>query len=258
MTSTTGSSSPTEPGATATVDVRRAAERFPTDLGWLDSKHSFSFGGHFDPDNVGHGLLIVSNDDVVAAGGGFGTHPHRDMEIVTWILDGELEHRDSAGNEGVLYPGLAQRMSAGRGIFHSEMNHSQTEPVHFVQMWVVPDTAGVEPGYAQRDVNAELDGGGLVAVASGQGHETAIPIHQRDAVMWVARLSEGESVDLPDNRFVHVFVAKGAAQLGGSAVTTSTALSTGDAVRLTDAGTLSLTATEPSEVIVWESSQSAR
>ena len=135
MTSTTGSSSPTEPGATATVDVRRAAERFPTDLGWLDSKHSFSFGGHFDPDNVGHGLLIVSNDDVVAAGGGFGTHPHRDMEIVTWVLDGELEHRDSAGNEGVLYPGLAQRMSAGRGIFHSEMNHSQTEPVHFVQMW---------------------------------------------------------------------------------------------------------------------------
>ena len=256
MTSPTGANSPTAAGSpigtTATIDIRRAADRYPTDLGWLDSKHSFSFGGHFDPDNVGHGLLIVSNDDVVAAGGGFGTHPHRDMEIVTWVLDGELEHRDSAGHEGVLYPGLAQRMSAGRGIFHSEMNHSQMEPVHFIQMWVVPDTAGVEPGYAQRDVNAELDEGGLVAVASGQGHETAIPIHQRDAVMWVARLSESESVELPDNRFVHVFVAKGAAQLDGEP------LATGDAVRLTAAGAVSLTATEPAEVIVWESSQSAR
>ena len=103
----------------SSIDIRRASDRFPTDFGWLDSKHSFSFGNHFDPSNVGHGLLIVSNDDVVAAGGGFGAHPHRDMEIVTWVLEGELEHRDSAGHEGVLYPGLAQRMSAGRGIAHS-------------------------------------------------------------------------------------------------------------------------------------------
>jgi quercetin 2,3-dioxygenase len=237
----------------SSIDIRRASDRFPTDFGWLDSKHSFSFGNHFDPSNVGHGLLIVSNDDVVAAGGGFGAHPHRDMEIVTWVLEGELEHRDSAGHEGVLYPGLAQRMSAGRGIAHSEMNHSKTHPVHFIQMWVVPDTAGVEPGYAQRDVNAELAAGGLVAVASGQGHDTAISIHQRGAVMWVARMSNGESVTVPDAAYVHVFVAKGAVDLDGQALTT------GDAARLTDAGTLGLTASaDDTEVIIWESDAQAR
>ncbi len=237
----------------SSIDIRRASDRYPTDFGWLDSKHSFSFGNHFDPTNVGHGLLIVSNDDVVAAGGGFGTHPHRDMEIVTWVLEGELEHRDSAGHEGVLYPGLAQRMSAGRGITHSEMNHSRTEPVHFIQMWVVPDTVGVEPGYAQRDVNAELAAGGLVAVASGQGHDTAISIHQRGAVMWVARMANRDSVTVPDAAYVHVFVAKGAVDLDGES------LATADAARLTDAGALTLTASaDDTEVIIWESDAQAR
>lgn len=255
----TTSTTPPSPDATTNagrIDVRRAADRYPTDLGWLESQHSFSFGRHFDPDNVGHGLLIVSNDDTVAPGGGFGAHPHRDMEIVTWVLDGQLEHRDSAGNEGVLYPGLAQRMSAGSGITHSEMNHSATEPVHFVQMWVVPDTAGVEPGYAQRDVNDELDRGGLVAVASGQGHETAISIQQRDAVMWVARLDTDESVDLPDAAFVHLFVAKGAGRLGD--VDSGDALAVGDAARLTDVSSLSFVASESTEIIVWESASAAR
>jgi redox-sensitive bicupin YhaK (pirin superfamily) len=233
------------------IDIRRADERFHTDLGWLDSRHSFSFGHHHDPRNTGHGLLIVSNDDRVAAGGGFGTHPHRDMEIVTWVLDGELAHRDSTGTDGVLYPGLAQRMSAGRGILHSEMNHSRTLPVHFVQMWVVPDTAGIEPSYEQRDMNDALAHGGLVPVASGHGHEGAIHIHQRGAAMWVGRLQPGEQVDVPDAPFVHVFLARGSATFDGIL------LAAGDAVRLTAGGTRPLAAgADGAEVIVWESDRS--
>ena len=231
---------------TPTIDVRRAEQRYVTDLGWLDSKHSFSFGPHYDATNTGHGLLIVSNDDIVAPGGGFGTHPHRDMEIVTWVLDGELEHRDSAGNEGVIYPGLAQRMSAGRGITHSEMNHSKTAPVHFVQMWVVPDTAGIDPGYEQLDVNEALDAGGLVEVASGRGADGAIKLHQAGAAMSVARLAEGDGIEVPDGPFVHVFVARGTVRLGDDE------LGQGDAVRLSSAGALDLTATSDAEVIVWE------
>ena len=120
-----------------TVDVRRADTRAHTKTDWLDSRHSFSFGSHYDPDNTHHGLLLVSNDDRVRAGTGFGTHGHKDMEIVTWVLSGRLEHDDSAGNHGELYPGLAQRMSAGRGIRHSENNPSPHEDVHFIQMWAV-------------------------------------------------------------------------------------------------------------------------
>ncbi len=227
------------------IDIRRADQRFHTDLGWLDSKHSFSFGRHYDPGNVGHGLLIVSNDDIVAPGGGFGEHGHSDMEIVTWVLDGELEHRDSAGNEGVIYPGLAQRMSAGRGITHSEMNHSQTEPVHFVQMWVVPDQPGIEPGYEQLDVADRLEPGRLVPVASGRGDEGTITIHQAGAVMYVARLGGGDEVDLPDAPFVHLFVARGEFALNGDS------LAAGDAARLTGAGALPVSASEDSEIIVW-------
>src|SRR3954470_20340344 len=129
---------------TPTIDVRPAASRDHTSIDWLDSRHSFSFGPHWNPANTGHGLLIVSNDDRVRAGSGFSTHPHRDMEIVTWVLDGELEHKDSEGNKGVLYPGLAQRMSAGTGIWHSEMNPSAEKDVHFIQMWVLPDTESVK------------------------------------------------------------------------------------------------------------------
>jgi redox-sensitive bicupin YhaK (pirin superfamily) len=228
------------------VDVRPAASRFHTQLDWLDSWHSFSFGSHHDPRNTGHGLLIVNNDDVVRAGGGFGTHAHRDMEIVTWVLQGELAHRDSTGTDGVIYPGLAQRMSAGSGIRHSEMNASATADVHFVQMWVLPDTPDIEPGYEQRDLDDALGGGGLVVVASGQGHEGAVAIHQRDAVLSIGRLDAGDAVAVPDAPHVHVFVAVGAAELEG------TALATGDAARLTDAGSLPLTAgTDGTEVIVW-------
>jgi redox-sensitive bicupin YhaK (pirin superfamily) len=236
---------------TPTIDHRPADSRFHTDIGWLDSWHSFSFGEHYDARNTGHGLLIVSNDDRVAPAGGFGTHGHRDMEIVTWVLDGELEHRDSTGTHGVIYPGLAQRMSAGSGIRHSEMNHSSTEPVHFVQMWVVPDEYGIEPGYEQLDVNDRLAAGGLVAVASGRGHAGAVTIHQQGAVMWVGRLGDGEAVTLPDAPYVHVFAARGDVRLG------DTTLREGDAARLSSAGPLELVADGDAEVIVWESAAAA-
>jgi redox-sensitive bicupin YhaK (pirin superfamily) len=190
----------------------------------------------------------VNNDDVVGARTGFSTHPHQDMEIVTWVLDGELEHRDSVGHRGVIYPGLAQRMSAGTGIWHSEMN-PRAGDVHFVQMWVLPDTERVDPSYEQLDVNADLDRGGLVPVASGRGHDAAIRIRQRDAVLWAGRLGPGEVVAVPDARWAHLFVARGTATLGGAG-----ALSEGDAVRLTGAGSPTLTAGADggAEVLVWE------
>jgi quercetin 2,3-dioxygenase len=232
---------------TAAIDVRRADSRPRTSVGWLDSRHSFSFGGHYDPGNTHHGLLLVSNDDRVAAGTGFSTHPHRDMEIVTWVLSGRLEHKDSEGNRGELYPGLAQRMSAGTGIWHSEMNPSSTEDVHFVQMWVLPDTERVDPGYEQLDVNRELDRGGLQAIASGRGHDAAISLRQRDAVLWGGRLRAGESVGVPEGRHAHLFVAAGAVDLAGAGQ-----LVEGDAARLVRAGAPTLTAgPEGAEVLIW-------
>ena len=232
---------------TSTIDVRRSADRFPTEFGWLHSHHSFSFGHHYDPDNTHHGLLLVSNDDRVDPGTGFETHPHKDMEIVTWVLDGQLEHKDTLGNTGMLYPGLAQRMTAGAGIWHSEKNPSKVEPVHFVQMWVLPDTDSVDPGYQQLDINAELDRGGLVPIASGQGHDAAISIHQRDAVLWGGRLKPGEQVSVPDAPHVHLFVAVGSAALEGAGD-----LAEGDAVRLTGAGDPDLVAgPDGAEVLIW-------
>ena len=230
-----------------TIAVQKAADRFHTDIDWLDSKHSFNFGGHYRAGDEGHGLLLVNNDDTVAAGGGFGTHGHRDMEIVTWVLSGTLEHHDSEGNNGVLYPGLAQRMSAGRGIRHSEMNASDSEPVHFVQMWVLPDTAGVDPGYEQLDINEALAGGQLVPIASGKGHEGAVKIHQRDAVLWGGRLAAGATVELPSDEHVHVFVA-----LGDGSLSDGPSLETGAAVRITGKQTLRFTAgAEGAELLVW-------
>ncbi|RAY15247.1 pirin family protein [Actinomadura craniellae] len=239
------------------IDIRRADERFTTKIGWLDSKHSFSFGRHHDPRNVHHGLLLVNNDDTVAPGTGFDTHPHQDMEIVTWVLRGSLVHQDSAGHNGVIYPGLAQRMSAGTGILHSEKNDSwrlqgeeHTDPVHFVQMWVVPDEAGIEPGYEQLEIDAELLGGGLVTVASGMPEHrnaTAIRIKNRYAALHVARLQPGQSVTLPDAPLLHLFVPRGAADLEGAGT-----LHEGDAVRFTGTGGHRVTATDPAEILVWE------
>ena len=232
---------------TTQIDIRRADERFATKIGWLDSKHSFSFGPHFDPNNTGHGLLLVSNDDTVRSGTGFDTHPHRDMEIITWVLSGELEHKDSERNRGIIYPGLAQRMSAGTGIWHSEINPSADTDVHFVQMWVPPDTESIDPGYQQLDINDQLAKGGLVPIASGKGHDAAISIHQRDAVLWGGRLHAGETVTIPDDRHVHVFVPIGSAELEQAGP-----LGKGDSARLTGAGGLELTAgAEGAEVLIW-------
>jgi quercetin 2,3-dioxygenase len=232
---------------TAPIDIRRAHTRAHTEIGWLDSWHSFSFGRHYDPANTHHGLLLVSNDDRVAPGTGFTTHSHRDMEIVTWVLSGRLLHADSEGNRGELYPGLAQRMSAGTGISHSEMNASPSDEVHFVQMWVPPDTDGIEPGYEQRDIDEELAKGGLHAIASGRGHRGVITIHQRDAVLWGGRLEPGETVSVPDAPHVHVFIARGRSDLEGAG-----GLDEGDAARLTDAGALALKGgPEGAEVLIW-------
>jgi redox-sensitive bicupin YhaK (pirin superfamily) len=230
------------------IEIHRAGQRFATRLDWLDSNHSFSFGGHYDAGNTHHGLLLVSNDDIIQPGSGFSTHPHRDMEIITWVLSGELEHKDSEGHHGSIYPGLAQRMSAGAGILHSEINATSDEPVRLVQMWVVPDRAKVRPGYAQLDINSELSRGGLVPVASGRGHDAAIGIEQKGAVLWAGRLGAGERITLPDAPFVHLFVARG--DVSGRELGT---LAEGDAARLTAAGTLTVTAGEAgAEVLVWE------
>jgi redox-sensitive bicupin YhaK (pirin superfamily) len=240
------------------IDIRRADDRFKTNIGWLDSKHSFSVSRHWDPGNTHHGLLLVNNDDIVVPGTGFETHPHRDMEIVTWVLQGSLVHQDSTGHSGVIYPGLAQRMSAGTGILHSEKNDSwrlaggpeHTEPVHFVQMWVVPDEGGITPGYEQLEIEDELLRGGLVPVASGMDkHDgrSAIRIKNRYAALYAARLNVDQSVDLPEAPYLHLFVPRGTVDLEGAGTLTA-----GDAVRFTATGGQKVTALEPSEILVWE------
>ena len=230
-------------------DIHRSTDRFVTTIDWLHAKHSFSFGHHYDPRNTHHGLLLVNNEDVVRPGTGFRTHPHQDMEIVTWVLEGDLEHKDTLGNTGIIYPGLAQRMSAGTGIWHSEMNPSGDQPVHLVQMWVAPDTERINPAYEQLDINPQIAKGGLVPLASGRGHDAAISIRQKDAVLWVGRLTPGKTVTVPDSRFVHVFVPKGSADLEGVG-----RLAAGDSARLVAAGERRLVADAATgaEVLIWE------
>jgi hypothetical protein len=247
-----------DPMMPSQVDIRRAESRFKTRISWLDSKHSFSFGSHYDAGNTHHGLLLVNNDDIVAPGTGFETHPHRDMEIVTWVLQGQLVHQDSEGHNGVIYPGLAQRMSAGTGILHSEKNDAwkltgastHEDPVHFVQMWVVPDEGGIEPGYEQLEIDADLLSGGLVPVASGMPQHSdaaAIRIRNKYAALHAARLQPGDSVALPDAPYLHLYVPRGSVTLEGAGD-----LSTGDAARLTGVGGQRVTATQPAEILVWE------
>ena len=215
-----------------TIDIRRADSRPHTSISWLDSRHSFSFGPHYDPSNVGHGLLLVSNDDRVR-GRQSASPPTRTR---TWrsspgCSPADCSTRTRRATRGELYPGLAQRMSAGTGIWHSEINPPRGEDVHFVQMWVPPDTEAVDPSYEQLDINGELDKGGLQPIASGQGHDAAISIRQRGAVLWGGRLEPAETVQVPDGRHVHVFVAVGDATLEGAGP-----LAEGDAARLTGAG----------------------
>ena len=244
------------PTSKPSIDIRRADKRFRTQVAWLDSKHSFSFGQHQDHNNTHHGLLLVNNDDRVQAGTGFDTHPHRDMEIITWVLQGSLVHQDSTGHSGIIYPGLAQRMSAGRGIEHSEKNDSwridgavHHDPVHFLQMWIVPDENGIDPGYEQLEIDPQRLASGLIPVASGNPihAEAAIRIKNQHATLHAARLRLGQTVNVPDAPYVHVFVAHGTVELEDNGT-----LNAGDAVRLTSTGGHTITATESSEILVWE------
>lgn len=230
------------------MEIHRADERFRTASEWLDSRHSFSFGAHYDPANVGFGFLVAHNDETVAPGMGFGTHPHQDLEIVTWVLRGALAHRDSEGHSGEVHPGLAQRMSAGSGIRHSEWNDG-AEPVHYVQMWVRPGRFDLPPSYEQAEL--DLSTGELVPVASGlakHATSTAIRINQPAAGMSVARLAPGATITLPVAPYVHLFVATGTASLEGAGE-----LGTADAVRLKGSDGERVTAgADGAELLAWE------
>jgi quercetin 2,3-dioxygenase len=209
------------------LTLRRAADRGHFDHGWLDTFHTFSFGGYQDPAQMGFRALRVINEDRVAPGEGFGTHPHRDMEIITWVLDGTLAHRDSTGAGGLLRHGDLQWMSAGTGVTHSEMNGSDREPVHFLQIWILPDRAGHEPAYGQQAI--PLDGlrGTMRLIASPDGGGGSLTIHQ-DARVFATILQGGEAVRHPlaPGRHAWVQVARGAATVNG------TALTAGDGVAL--------------------------
>jgi hypothetical protein len=199
------------------IAIKRSEDRGHLDHGWLDTFHSFSFGDYYDPRNMGYRSLRVINEDVVAPGQGFGTHPHRDMEIITYVLEGAIEHRDSMGNHGVIRPGELQRMSAGTGVRHSEFNHSKTEPVHLLQIWIMPDTEGVKPSYEEKKI-ATTPGQLQLMAEKGASNGTA-NIHQ-DAKVYVAKLAQGQSVEheLAAGRGVYVHVARGAATVNGNAL----------------------------------------
>jgi redox-sensitive bicupin YhaK (pirin superfamily) len=235
------------------VEVRRAADRMRTRTDWLDSCHSFSFGGHYDPTNTHFGLLMVNNEDVLAPGSGFDPHPHRDMEIVTWVLEGALVHEDDAGHSGVIRPGTAQRMSAGSGIVHSERAGSGAPGggVHLVQMWVLPDSSGGTPGYEQLDIASALDSGELVVVASGRREhveDRAVSLRQENAALLAARLRPGASAAVPTAPLVHLFVARGGVELEGSGP-----LAAGDAARITlSDGRRTVAGPDGAELLLWE------
>ncbi len=200
------------------ISIQRSSDRAFFDHGWLETYHSFAFAGYRDPHNQNWGALRVFNDDTVAPGEGFGTHPHRDMEILTYVLEGELAHRDSMGNTGVVRPGGVQYLSAGTGITHSEYNHRADAPVHFVQMWVMPQAAGLAPRYGQVDFTREDRLDRWLPIASGRtGVDSKIAIWQ-DAAGYVARVEKRTLThDLESGRFAFLFVASGNATLDGEA-----------------------------------------
>ena len=233
------------------VEVRRAGDRMRTRTAWLDSRHSFSYGAHYDPANTHFGLLMANNDDVLAPGSGFDPHPHRDMEIVTWVLEGALVHEDDTGHSAVIRPGTAQRMSAGSGVVHSERNAEERRELHLVQMWVLPDHPGGSPGYEQLDIGSALETGELLVVASGMrkhARDRAVSLRQEHAALHAARLRPGATVMVPTAPLVHLFVTRGVVQLEAAGE-----LSAGDAARIT-VGDGQHIAAAPSgaEVLLWE------
>ena len=199
------------------IRLRPAGERGRTDWGWLDSRHTFSFGEYFDPKHMGFGALRVINDDRVAPGGGFGTHGHRDMEILSYVLEGALEHKDSMGTGSVIRPGEIQFMRAGTGVTHSEHNHSKIEPVHFLQIWVVPAEAGLKPAYDQRPVDRETAREEWVTLASGDSGADSIRLAQ-DVRLRMTLLADGRkrTLDLDPGRQAWIHVVRGGTSLSGS------------------------------------------
>lgn len=233
--------------------VQRSADRFLTETTGVTTRHAFSFGQHYDPANIGFGSLLAHNDEQLLSGRGFDDHPHRDTEIVTWVLTGSLLHEDSTGESGVVYPGLVQRLSAGSGVVHAERNDAYRVdpdaarvPVRFVQSWVRPDEAGGVPGYAQREVSAAALAGGWVPVASGADPQAMITIGSAASTLWVTTVLEGERRVLPEAASVHLFVATGGVDLEQVG-----ALEEGDAVRVSGAAALRISAHRRSELLVW-------
>jgi redox-sensitive bicupin YhaK (pirin superfamily) len=229
------------------IRVRRAHDRLHTNIGWLDSWHTFSFGEHYDPEHVQFRALRVINEDRVAAGAGFPTHPHRDMEILSYVLEGALEHKDSMGTGSTIRPGEVQRMTAGTGVRHSEYNPQPDAPTHFLQIWLLPERDGLAPGYEQRAFSAEERRGRLRLVASHDGENGAITVHQ-DVKLYTTLLDEGQTVKHPiaSGRHAWVQVARGGVTLGAEK------LRAGDGAAVSDERELALRADEPSEVLVFD------
>ncbi|MBI5936276.1 MAG: pirin family protein [Betaproteobacteria bacterium] len=229
------------------IILRPHNRRGHADHGWLDSWHSFSFADYYDPNEMGFSVLRVINDDTVAPGGGFATHGHQDMEIVTYVLDGALEHKDSLGNGSVIRPGDVQRMSAGPGIRHSEFNGSNEAQVHFLQIWLLPAERGIDPGYEQKHFAPEEKRDRLRIVASPDGRDGSVLIHQ-DARLYAGLLGPGASVafDLPAGRKAYVHLARGKMRLNGLAMVT------GDGAKIADETRLEFVAEDESEVLLFD------
>ena len=227
--------------------IRRSNERGHADHGWLNSYHSFSFADYFDPKHVEFGPLRVINEDRVAAGAGFGTHPHRDMEIISYVLDGELAHKDSMGNGSTIRPGDVQRMTAGTGVRHSEFNPSAKDPVHFLQIWIQPNATGIEPGYEEKHFAESDKRGRLRLIASPNAAEGSILIHQ-DAKLYAGLFDGNESatLELQRGRRSYIHVARGEVRVNGSE------LSTGDALKLTDTSKVTIEGGKQAEVLVFD------
>jgi redox-sensitive bicupin YhaK (pirin superfamily) len=229
------------------IEIRKAGERGFADHGWLRSFHSFSFADYHDPRHMGFGSLRVINEDRVAPGAGFGTHGHRDMEIISYVLEGALEHKDSMGNGSVIRPGDVQRMSAGRGVTHSEFNGSDRELVHFLQIWIQPDVTGIAPGYEEKRFDANSKRGQLRLIASPDGAEGSVTIHQ-DARVYATLLDGDERVvhrPAPGRR-VYVHVARGSVAVNGQA------LAAGDALKAAGVGEIVLEAAQDAEALLFD------
>ncbi|HET8608736.1 MAG TPA: pirin family protein [Burkholderiales bacterium] len=229
------------------IELRKSCERGHVNHGWLDSFHSFSFADYHDPQHVQFGALRVINEDRIEAAGGFGMHGHRDMEIITYLLAGRLEHKDSIGNGSVIHPGDVQRMSAGRGVMHSEFNPSRTEPAHLLQIWLLPEVTGIEPGYEQKHFDDKSKRGRLCLVASRDGRDGSLLIHQ-DAALYAALLDGRDAAvhRLAAQRKAYVHVARGQVAVNGQL------LEAGDAAKITATGEVTLDDAVGAEVLLFD------